>query len=100
MDITLQYFDGCPNWEIADERLRNLAEERPDIVLEYQLTETVEAAERAGFHGSPTILINGVDAFGDASTPVGLACRRYLTEDGPAGAPSMTQLRKALAEYP
>ncbi|MHA7284623.1 thioredoxin family protein [Arthrobacter subterraneus] len=96
MDITLQYFDGCPNWTVADERLRILAEERPDIVLEYQLIESVEAAERVGFHGSPTVLINGVDAFGDDSTQVGLACRRYMTDDGPAGAPSLAQLRSAV----
>lgn len=96
MDITLQYFDGCPNWTVADERLRILAEEHPDIVLGYQLIDTVEAAERLGFHGSPTVLINGADAFGDASTPVGLACRRYMTDDGLAGAPSLAQLRNAI----
>lgn len=95
MNIILQYFDGCPNWTVADGWLRILAEERPDIVLGYQLIDTVEAAERVGFHGSPTVLINGVDAFGDASTPVGLACRRYMTDDGPAGAPSLAQLRNA-----
>jgi hypothetical protein len=22
MEITLQYFDDCPNWQVADERLR------------------------------------------------------------------------------
>lgn len=96
MDITLQYFDDCPNWMIADERLQLLARERPDIVLGYQLIDTVDAAEHARFRGSPTILVNGVDAFGDASAPVGLACRRYMTEVGPAGAPSLTQLRDAL----
>lgn len=96
MDITLQYFDGCPNWIVANERLQLLAGERPDIVLGYQLIDTVDAAEQAGFHGSPTILINGVDAFDDAATPVGLACRRYITEAGPAGAPTLTQLRDAL----
>jgi len=96
MDITLQYFDGCPNWTVADERLRLLAAERPDITLRYQLIDTVEEAERAGFHGSPTILIDGVDAFGGSAAPVGLACRRYMTDDGPAGAPSMAQLRDAI----
>ncbi|GAB3529346.1 thioredoxin family protein [Arthrobacter monumenti] len=96
MNITVQYFDGCPNWMIAAERLQLLAGERPNIVLGYQLIDTVDEAEQAGFHGSPTILIDGVDAFGDASAPVGLACRRYMTEAGPKGAPSLTQLRDAL----
>lgn len=97
MDITLQYFDGCPNWVVADERLRLLAAERPDITLRYQLIDTAEEAERTGFHGSPTILVDGVDAFDDATAPVGLACRRYITYDGPAGAPSMAQLRDTIS---
>lgn len=96
MVITLQYFDDCPNWKIADERLMLLAAERPEIVLKRQTVDTVEAAEQVGFHGSPSILINGVDVFADASAPVGLACRRYMTEDGPAGAPTLEQVRAAL----
>ena len=27
MDVTLLYFDGCPNWRIAEERLSALADE-------------------------------------------------------------------------
>lgn len=96
MDITLQYFDGCPNWMIADERLQLLADERPGLVVRYQIIDTMEAAERAGFPGSPTILIDGIDPFGDASAPAALACRMYTTEDGPAGAPSLAQLREAV----
>lgn len=96
MDITLQYFDGCPNWRIAYERLLILAAERPGIVLTRQEVETDEDAERLGFHGSPSILINGTDVFAEASAPVGLACRRYLTPDGADGAPSLEQLRAAV----
>lgn len=33
MDITLQYFAGCPNWKIADERLAVLAEENASVVV-------------------------------------------------------------------
>jgi hypothetical protein len=96
MVITLQYFDDCPNWKIADERLMVLAAERPEIVVKRQTVETVEEAEQVGFHGSPSILINGVDVFADTSAPVGLACRRYMTEEGPAGAPTLEQVRAAL----
>jgi hypothetical protein len=95
MEITLQYFDGCPNWKIADERLNVLAGERPGISVSHQMIDTVEEAERVGFHGSPSILINGIDVFADATAPVGLACRRYMTEDGPAGSPTLEQLRAA-----
>lgn len=96
MVITLQYFDECPNWKMADERLMLLAAERPEIVVKRQTVDTVEEAEQVGFHGSPSILINGVDVFADASAHVGLSCRRYVTEEGPAGAPTLEQIRAAL----
>ena len=96
MEITLQYFDGCPNWKLADERLASLAAERPGVVVTRQIVDTDEEAERVGFHGSPSILVNGVDVFAAAGAPVGLACRRYMTPDGAAGAPTLEQLRTAV----
>lgn len=97
MDITLLYFDGCPNWKIADERLAAIAAERSDITVTRQLVESTEQAERLGFHGSPSILADGVDLFADPDAGVGLSCRVYQTPDGPAGTPSVVQLRTALA---
>lgn len=93
MDVALQYFDGCPNWRIPDERLMLLAAQRPAIALTRQRVDRVEEAERARFRGSPSILVAGVDVFADGSPPVGLAYRRYMTQDGPAGAPSIEQIR-------
>lgn len=92
MEITLQYFDGCPNWQQTDALLRDLT----GGVVSYQLIDTMEAAEATGFRGSPTILIDGVDPFADADAPVGLSCRIYQTESGPAGAPSREQLSGVL----
>ncbi|MHA7156399.1 thioredoxin family protein [Arthrobacter sp. TMN-50] len=97
MNITLQYFEGCPNWTLAYERLIALAKDHPDIVLSRQIIDTAEEAERTGFHGSPSILIDDNDPFAGPGAPVGLACRRYLTPEGPAGAPTLDQLRAALA---
>lgn len=97
MDLTLLYFDGCPNWKVADERLRALAAELPHLRLTRHLVETPEEAERIGFYGSPSILIDGVDAFADAEASVGLSCRVYSTPDGPAGSPTIEQLREVLA---
>ena len=65
MEITLQYFDGCPNWEVLDRRLAELLDGRSDIRVTRQLVETAEDAERLGFHGSPTVLVDGVDPFAD-----------------------------------
>lgn len=38
--------------------------------------------------------MNAVDAFADAG--IGLACRVYTTPDGPAGAPTVAQLRAVI----
>ena len=96
MEITLLYFDGCPNWMIAAERLAILVAERPDIVVNRQSVETVKDAEAIGFRGSPSILIDGRDLFPDPSATVGLACRIYTTPTGFAGAPTLEQLRAAI----
>lgn len=99
MEIVLQYFDGCPNWKVTQERLDVIAAERPHTTVTRQLVETLDQAERVGFHGSPSILIDGQDPFADPDTGVGLACRIYRTPDGPAGAPTLEQLRVAVARY-
>lgn len=96
IDVTLLYFDDCPNWRIADDHLRTLAAERPDIVLTRLLVETIEAAEAARFRGSPSIIVDGDDPFADDDDPVGLSCRVYQTPDGPAGSPTIDQLREVI----
>ncbi|WP_434812404.1 thioredoxin family protein [Microbacterium sp. bgisy189] len=98
MDVTLLYFDGCPNWKIADERLRLLALERPDITVRRQLVRTPEEAEQVGFLGSPSIQVDGIDVFAQPGSPVGLTCRMYPTPHGYAGAPTVEQLRTVLAD--
>ncbi|UYN83477.1 MULTISPECIES: thioredoxin family protein [Microcella] len=96
MEITLQYFDGCPNWLIAAERLATIAADRPGITVNHRLVETLEEAEAIGFRGSPSILVDGVDRFADPSADVGLACRVYGTPAGLAGSPTLEQLRDAI----
>ncbi len=98
MDIALLYFAGCPNWKVADERLSEIAAGRPDISVTRRLVGTMEEAERVGFHGSPSILVDGVDAFAGGDVGVGLACRVYATPDGPAGAPTLDQLRAVILD--
>ncbi|MBA2509749.1 MAG: thioredoxin family protein [Nocardioidaceae bacterium] len=98
MDITLLYFEDCPNWKLADERLTAIAAERYDIRLIRHLVETPAEAERVGFLGSPSIQVGGVDLFAWPGAVVGLSCRRYLTPDGYEGAPTLDQLRTVLAD--
>jgi hypothetical protein len=99
--LTIQYFAGCPHWKLADERVRHVLRDlaRSDVKLEYELIDSPEAADRARFRGSPTILIDGDDPFASEGQPYGLSCRVYETEDGPQGAPTETELRRLLARY-
>jgi hypothetical protein len=98
MKITIQYFDGCPHWKVADRRLANVLQglDRERFTLEYQLIESPEMAEQVGFHGSPTILIDGRDPFATGAEPIGMSCRVFRTELGAQGAPTEAQLRDVL----
>ncbi|MCE0459491.1 thioredoxin family protein (plasmid) [Curtobacterium sp. C1] len=97
MEITLQYFDGCPNWEATAERLAVIAAEHPAVTVLRQRIATQEEAEAADFRGSPTLLINGSPLFPAPDAPAGLSCRVYLTPAGLAGSPTLEQLRDAIA---
>src|SRR5437879_5892831 len=56
MNVELLYFDGCPHWRVADERLRAAAHRR-GLEVRHRLVTTAAEAEAAHFRGSPTILI-------------------------------------------
>ena len=97
MDVRLLYFDGCPNWRETDERLRAaLVQAGRTETPSYVEVTTHEDAERLSFRGSPTVLVDGVDPFADASAPVGLSCRVFRTPDGLRGAPTAEQLLAVL----
>ncbi len=97
VEITLLYFDDCPSWVEADRHLNQLDAELDDIVIVRQRVENPEDAERLRFRGSPSILADGDDLFAAADAPVGLSCRIYQTPTGPAGSPTLDQLRAAIA---
>ena len=59
---------------------------------------TTEAAE-AGMHGSPTLLVDGVDPFAAPGQPPSLSCRLYRDAAGRAdGAPPVDALRRVLEQ--
>lgn len=92
-DVRLRYFDGCPNWHVAQERLKvalRQAGVESEILLER--VETAEDAEVMSFRGSPSILIDGIDPFADPDAPTGLSCRVFRTENGIEGSPAIIQL--------
>jgi hypothetical protein len=95
MQVQLLYFADCPNWEVADGRLRALSEEF-GFELTHRLVESPEDAETLQFRGSPTVIVDGVDPFAAGDEPVGLSCRVYQTPEGMAGSPTVEQLQSAL----
>lgn len=99
MDVTLLYFDGCPNWTLAHDRLAEAMRRAglDERSVSYREVTRLEDAEAVGFRGSPTILIDGHDPFGGEADAVGFACRLYQTPAGPDGAPSADQLLAVLA---
>ncbi len=99
MKVELQYFDDCPNWRVADERLTHALRATGNDAVEIRYVEVTSPsqAEELGFAGSPTILIDGMDPFADHSPSVGYACRLFATPDGLAGSPTTEQVIAALA---
>lgn len=98
--LVLQYFDGCPNWETLRGHLATLIDEGLDATVEYELIDSHDKAVEREFLGSPTVLVDGADPFSDPTAQPGLACRVYHTERGPAGSPSLGQLRTAITPVP
>ena len=78
--VEVLYFDGCPSHEALMPRLRELmAEVAVDAPVELRHVESVQAAERERFLGSPTLRVNGqdVDPTAGERTDFGLKCRLY-----------------------
>ena len=94
--VELSYFEDCPHWRDAEANLLALQSEF-GFELGYRIIDSPESAVAFGFGGSPSISVNGEDLFGTPDGAVGFACRRYETPDGPAGCPTIGQLRRALA---
>jgi hypothetical protein len=96
--VELLVVPDCPNEAPAREVLDRAAGLAG--VLDLELTVTVidgdEEAQRRGFIGSPTFLIEGVDPFPVPGAPTAVACRVYRTEAGLSGTPDVGALQEAL----
>lgn len=96
MKIEILYFDGCPNYLPAFERLKAVLSQ-DGLSLDAELIEVKDEAmaKELRFVGSPTIRVNGLDIEADSrgATATGLACRRYR-----GGLPSEEMIRAALRD--
>jgi len=98
MDVQLLYFGGCPHWKVAERRLRSaLASVGRGGEIHHVLVETLEDAERLGFLGSPTILVDGHDPFARGGEQPALACRVFSTAHGREGSPTVEQFVEVLS---
>lgn len=84
MKVELLWWEGCPSYPETLADLRTvLREEGVDADVELTEVETDEQAHRERFPGSPTIRLDGEDAFpADPGEPFSLTCRIYHRRDG------------------
>jgi hypothetical protein len=98
MDVSLLYFDGCPNHYDTRELLEALLDEAGwDGTIQLINVDSPERAKELEFRGSPTVLINGDDPFLDTDAPVGESCRIYPIDGGFRGTPPEQALSAAIA---
>ena len=99
MAIQLLYFPDCPNVDAARSAVREALEleHRGPAVAEVEEIDVSRSDAPAWTRGwgSPTVLIDGVDAAGEPRSGEAMCCRIYKT-----GAPSIAQLREALRRAP
>ena len=70
MRLQILHVHDCPNVAELEALLVDLVGNRTDVEISRQLVEDDEQAAELGMAGSPTLLINGADAFaGPLDTP-------------------------------
>ncbi|MBZ9638306.1 hypothetical protein [Streptomyces sp. PSKA30] len=98
MDIEVLVVPDCPNQQLVEERLRQALDGAglSGTAFTTRVIADQREAERSGFTGSPTILIDGRDPFAEPGASASVACRIYRTPGGLASAPEADQIRQAL----
>jgi len=90
MELQLLAVEACPHVSEFEERLAvALAGLEGAAIRRRVIADDAEAAA-AGMHGSPTLLVNGVDPFAAPGQPTSLSCRLAGTM------PSAEDLRRVL----
>lgn len=102
MEVVIRYTPDCPNYAEAQRRVYEALRDIgfTDVEVGLEVVRGPDDAERVGFHGSPSIMIDGKDPFAEPGSPVGFACRLYSTPGGRDAVPSVAQIRHALERRP
>jgi hypothetical protein len=97
LDLLVLAVPGCPNAVLLEERLAQVLDGRDGVSVSRQVIADEEDAARRGMHGSPTILVDGMDPFAEPGQAASVSCRLYRDGYGQVdGAPSVSQLRQAI----
>lgn len=101
MRVQVLHIDECPSWEEAGVRTRQALDGAglQDVAVEFVVIRTPDEAANTAFAGSPTIVVDGEDLFPTDRQTTALACRVYFTEHGLSGAPTRTQIERALQDH-
>jgi hypothetical protein len=98
VDVELLVVADCPSKAeavtLVQSALRDIGLRNIEIIV--NVIHTQHEAERRGFSGSPTIMINGTDPFAEPGQVPALACRIYTHANGPSALPDLRLLRQAL----
>jgi hypothetical protein len=93
--LQVLHVPGCPHAAVLVARLVHLLPSPAEV--EHWVVRDHDEAVTLGMHGSPSLLIDGVDPFAVPDQPASLSCRLYRDENGSlASAPSLVQLHQAL----
>jgi hypothetical protein len=94
--VEVLFVPGCPNYEPALERLKQvLVSEGLDVEVHGVAVNTHQDASAMMFPGSPTIRIDGEDVEPDQTNAPALTCRLYANR---TGVPSEKTLRVAVSK--
>ncbi|AII11156.1 alkylmercury lyase family protein [Rhodococcus opacus] len=102
MKLEILQVPDCPNVPLLERRLEQaLADEPVEWDLHHRVIDDPQSAASAGMTGSPTLLIDGRDPFGEPGQAPSVSCRLYRdARGGIDGAPSVAALRAALGLAP
>ena len=98
MRYQVQHIEDCSNRELARVRLTEAlaATGHPEAAITVRVIRDSQEAAEMAFHGSPTILADGIDLFPTTAESGAVACRVYATPAGLAGTPTVAQMVDAI----
>lgn len=94
MKVEVLVIEDCPHAAAATELIETALRRtgRADTAVTTTIVTEDSVATAKGFGGSPTFLIDGVDAFPSSQVNTAVTCRVYSTSNGMQGLPDLADL--------